>query len=126
MILALALMYLFPPDTIENFQQSLDMVWLKASLVRGFILAIVIIKLIPWYFKKKISQYQVSGEGLFAELARAKKQGANYETLQNLEIRLFENEKQHNFYEKAQRRYLWIAIGLIAVELLVVQLPHYL
>lgn len=94
--------------------------------MRWLILALFIGKIIPWYLKRRCTALDNRIHALSEELDYAQSQQASYESLREIEYYLVDNQKLKAVFEKTQNRYLWVAIGLISVELFAVQLPHLL
>ncbi len=123
---SVAMLYLFPADTLRNIQTSVDSIWWKVSLVRWIILALLIIKIIPWYIQRKCQSLSDQTNALSEEFAYAQSQNANYETLCDIEHQFIDMQKLKNAFDNIKKHYKWVATGLIGIEVLAVQLPHLL
>lgn len=111
-------------SSLNNLQTKMNTVWWSASIIRWLLILLLILFVVPWFLRLNLNKLQARGESLVKELKRADEENAVYETKVALENRLYETEKMHDLYERLQQ-YRWlIGIGLIAIELIAVQLPH--
>lgn len=122
--IGMALFSTVPADSLNNLQTKMDAVWWSASIIRWLLILVLILFVVPWFLRLNLNKLQARGEGLVHELERADSENASYETRVSIESRLYETEKMHDLYENLQQRRWLIGIGLIAVELIAVQLPH--
>lgn len=112
-------------DNLTGVRDFIDSYWLKASLVRWVILAIVLWYL-PRFFLRQKDKHSRLGQEWSDELADAELHDAAWETVQALRNRVQAHQRlENNFHSMYHHRY-WIGALLVAIEVVFVQLPHWL
>lgn len=112
-------------DKLYGIQEFINDAWLHASIVRWIVLAAIIF-LIPAWFKKRAQQHGAIAIDCQATIADAEKHDAVWETIQELRMALNNHLKMEEIFTKLYQNKIWVGVGLIAFELVFVQLPHWL
>lgn len=112
-------------DNLSGVRSFIDDFWLKASLLRWIVLAMLIWYLPRWYLKQE-GKHQRLQEAWAAELADAELHDAEWETIRELRNQVAVHQRlEDNFRSMHVHRY-WIGLMLVAIEVVFVQLPHWL
>lgn len=124
-VVALIMLSSLSGQDLVQFKAHLDRGWWTASFIRWALLLIIIVKFLPWFIERKRVDSKNRLEALHAEYDRAYEANAHYETLRELEFVIDDAERFYEFFESVHQRKTSIACFLIGIELLAVQLPHF-
>ncbi len=126
MAISIAVLASVPVESLEKTQQMIDVMWWKASILRWIILAFIIVKILPWYINRQLEKFSSQAELFATEYEIAESKNATYETLCQLSAGFDNCQRMQGVYERMQKNRRYISLGLIAVELIAVQMPHFI
>ena len=119
----LALAATIGPEKMQAIEQKIDDGWWLVSAIRWSILAVLLLYL-PYLLRRMEKRAERHRRRLANEYKRARAQDAAYETLAALNTRAEQEKRIAASYRAMFAHRRWIAAALIAVEVVLVQLPH--
>lgn len=112
-------------DNLSSVRSFIDGYWLKASLLRWTVLAMLLWFLPRWYLKQT-GKHQRLREAWAGELADAELHDAEWETIRGLRNRVAAHQSLEDNFRSMHANRHWIGLMLVAIEVVFVQLPHWL
>ncbi|MBS9783487.1 MAG: hypothetical protein KGV46_02930 [Pasteurella sp.] len=126
LVISMAVFATVPAEQLVKVQEFVDVMWWKASVIRWLILTFIIIKVVPWHISRQLNKFGTQVDTLQKEISIAESKNASYETLCELNGYLDSSQRMLAATEKLSNNRIYVGLALVAIELVAVQMPHFI